>query len=269
MNLLPAVLAALLLALPGVAAAGGGGMAIEVLPLRHRLARDVIPIIEPLVAPGGTVTGTNDQLIVKTTAANLAEIQAILDRIDRAPRRLRISVRQNLGGSAESGEETLAAGAGTGGDAFVRYGVTSTRGRGDEASSYFVQTLEGSPAWIATGQAVPLPRQDVYVGPGGVTVSEGVEYRDVSSGFYAVPRLNGDRVTLDLYPRLHRMQPDQTGVIATQEEQGQVAGRLGEWMAVGGGADRDFDGRTNTGTASTRRRGVETYGVWVRVDEVP
>ena len=67
-------------------------MVLEVIPLKHRLSDDVVHIIQPLVTPGGTVTGMNNQLIVKTTPANLEEIKQVLNSLDQAPRRLRTSM---------------------------------------------------------------------------------------------------------------------------------------------------------------------------------
>ncbi|MFB3101043.1 MAG: hypothetical protein ACE1ZM_06325, partial [Gammaproteobacteria bacterium] len=45
-------------------------MRLEVIPLQHRMVDDVIQSIRPLVTPGGTVTGMNNQLIIKTTPSN-------------------------------------------------------------------------------------------------------------------------------------------------------------------------------------------------------
>ena len=65
------------LLLPQIALAGD--MLLEVIPLQNRMVDDVIPIIRRLVAPGGTITGENNQLIVKTTSSNLAEITHCID----------------------------------------------------------------------------------------------------------------------------------------------------------------------------------------------
>ncbi|MGH8603813.1 MAG: secretin N-terminal domain-containing protein, partial [Gammaproteobacteria bacterium] len=69
-------------------------MVLEVIPLEHRLSADVIPLLKPLVAPGGTVTGMSSQLIVRSTQRNLLEIKRVLAAIDRPLRRLKIIVRQ-------------------------------------------------------------------------------------------------------------------------------------------------------------------------------
>ena len=70
-------------------------MKIEIIPMKNRMVEEVIPIIKPLVVKGGTVTGMNNQLIVKTTPSNIQLIKSILIQIDNAPRKLLISVTRN------------------------------------------------------------------------------------------------------------------------------------------------------------------------------
>src|SRR5256885_10971400 len=47
--------------------------ALEIIPLRHRTLDQVLPALQPLVEPGGALTGQSGQLIVRTSPANLAE----------------------------------------------------------------------------------------------------------------------------------------------------------------------------------------------------
>ena len=82
-------------------------MRLQVIPLQHRMVDDVIQIIRPLVTPGGTVTGMNNQLIIKTTPSNLAEIKQVLNSIDHAPRRLMITVKQYVAGNSHLSEDSL------------------------------------------------------------------------------------------------------------------------------------------------------------------
>jgi len=89
-------------AMLGVAAllfcAAGASLAqitvLEVIPLRYRMAQELIPIIQPMLAREGSVSGFQGQLVVRTTPANLEEIKRILASLDTAPRQLIISVRQ-------------------------------------------------------------------------------------------------------------------------------------------------------------------------------
>ena len=79
-------------------------MTLEIIPLQFRNADEIIPIIRPLVQHGGTVTGMNNQLIIKTTAGNLMEIKQILAKIDKAARRLLITVKQDISGDINTRE---------------------------------------------------------------------------------------------------------------------------------------------------------------------
>ena len=85
---------------------------LEIVQLRHRSVQDVIPILQPLAAPGATLSGQGYQLFVRTSPANLAELRRALAAIDRTARRLQISVRfdnaldadrRNLGASGSIG----------------------------------------------------------------------------------------------------------------------------------------------------------------------
>ncbi len=67
--------------------------ALEIIPLKHRTVEQVLPTLRPLLEPGGTLTGQANQLIVRASPANLADIRRALDAIDRPLRRLQISVR--------------------------------------------------------------------------------------------------------------------------------------------------------------------------------
>jgi len=114
-------LPALLLAFAAGAAAQG---TLEVIPLRHRSAAEVIPALQPLLEPGGTLSGQSYQLFVRTSPANLADLKRVLDRIDVAPRRLRVSVRFEAAGDSRNG-----------------------------SVDQQLQVLEGGAAYIATGEA--------------------------------------------------------------------------------------------------------------------
>ena len=262
---------------------------LEVIPLKHRLLSDVLPIVQPLVVDGGIATGMNDQLVVKTTAGNMAEIKRLLDSLDTAPRRLMIYVSQDidgnltrnehgLSGRLKSGDVTIESpdvgrgnGAsieiGDGDGSALRYRSLTSRSVIEDHNTHMVQTIEGQPAFIATGQSVPIANQRAFVSGNGVILQNGVEYRDVSSGFYVIPRLSGDRVTLLIAPRLEKMSPQQGGQIDIQSVETTASGRLGEWIHIGG-STQQFKDRNTRNLASTRERGQELRSIYLRVDEI-
>ena len=101
---------------------------LEIISLRHRTVDQVLPVLRPLLAPGGALTGQSNQLIVRTSPENLAQIRAVLDAIDQPARRLMISVR------FDASQQTA-------------------RSARDEQAEQRLQVLEGGQAYISTGEA--------------------------------------------------------------------------------------------------------------------
>jgi type II secretory pathway component HofQ len=273
----------------GYAAAAAAQMQVEVITLRNRPLDQVIPIIQPLVGAGGAVTGMNNQLIVKSTPANLAEIKRVLQSLDTPMRRLLITVRQDVaavqsrdrsgveGGFANDnvvirntspgGGPGVSVGVGDDSGNTIRWRGVSTRSNMTDDNDFRVQTVEGEPAFIQTGQSVPIANQNAYVTPGGVVVQDTVQYHDVTSGFYVIPRLSGDHVTLQIAPNLNRVRPGQAATFDVQQIETTVYGRLGEWISVGGlSQDTGRDGQSIL--SATRRRSQETRTVLIKVDEI-
>ncbi len=265
-------------------------MTLEIIPLQFRNADEIIPIIQPLVSKGGTVTGMNNQLIIKTTAGNLAEIKQVLAGIDKAARRLLITVKQDIDGEINTHEHGLS-GRYSRGDVSIssnngrdskrglvlsaededgnniRYRNLSTRSDLDDSNTFQVQTIDGKAAYIQTGQQVPIANRNAYVTRGGVVVQDTIDYHDVSSGFYVLPRVNGDRVTLQVSPQLSRVQPNQGGVFEVQSAETTTTGRLGEWLQIGG-ISQHFNSNERANLRSTRQSGQEQRTVLIKVEEI-
>jgi hypothetical protein len=67
---------------------------IEVLPLRHRGAEQVLPLLRPLVEPGGALTGRGYQRYRRASPTNRRQLREVLATVDVPPRQLLISVSQ-------------------------------------------------------------------------------------------------------------------------------------------------------------------------------
>jgi type II secretory pathway component GspD/PulD (secretin) len=266
----------LLLLVAGVAAA----QSLEVIELRYRLAGEVIPVLQPLVEPGGVLTGEGRHLFVRSSPANLAQLRAAIDALDRPPRQLVITV----------GQETTAAGAESrvrgsvsvqGGD--VGVGVNAPPGAGTGAAVgassrqqderfgnvSSVRVLEGSETWIAVGQIVPITTTQLRPGWRGPVVTTETVQRNVSTGFFATPRVSGDRVRLEISPRQQRVSGSGWGTtVETAGVATTVEGRIGEWLPLGAVQD-STDGRTGGLLVWGQRSSESQYAAWVRVAEVP
>ena len=223
---------------------------LEIIPLRHRTVDQVLPALRPLLEPGGTLSGQNSQLFVRTSPGNLAELKQALEAIDRPLRRLQISVRFDEAlDAASQGVEA----SGRIGNRGARVDVRGqdSRSSGSERVDQRIQVLEGGRAFIMTGQSVPMPT---------TTTRDTMVIRETATGFEAMPRLAGDTVLLDIAPRRETL--DQQQHLATT-----VRARLGEWFEVGGAATSTQ--RDDRGIASaSRSRSTESRRVWLKVEEI-
>jgi len=257
-----------------------GAQELQVIELRHRLAEQVLPALQPLVEPGGAITGMDSMLFVRTSPANFEQIRQAVAALDRQLRQLRITVGQGtvatdtgsaVRGSATIGSDDVQVGVNRPpvGESGVAVTARHATQRANLRNVSSVTALEGSETFIAIGQSAPVTTTQVTPGWTRPNVVQTTEFRDASTGFYATPRLSGDVVTLDLSPKQQRFSgPPSDRRVATAGITTQVSGRLGEWIRVGGssGSNRsDTSGLLTWGT----RSGEASYDVWVMVEEVP
>ena len=267
--------------------------AVEVIPLKYRQGEEVLPVIKPLLGPASSVSVFQNQLVLRATATELAQVRQVLASIDNAPRRLLITVRQSgelqderravdVSGSIGTDRARVAipgqrlpgsAGVVLGeGDDHLRARVLDTRQNTGDRVSQSVQVLEGRSAFIRTGESRPVRNRQVYrtVINGQVVdrVVEGTDYRDANTGFHVLPRLQGEMVTLELNPQRNRFDDTRRDAMQVQQVATTVSGRLGEWIDLGGVSEsrNDEQGRL-LGSVTTRRS--ETRGMQVRVELLP
>ena len=247
---------------------------LEVIPLRYRTVDQVLPVLQPMLAKGGTASGLQGQLVIRTTPGNLEEIRRILASIDTMPRKLLISVRQDAYATYGERGAALAGSISTQGDDRLRARVVDTSSADSDRNTQTVQVMEGSPAFIRVGQSVPVqpqPQPVVRTFPGGGRVVEqvagGVEYRDVTSGFYALPRLAGDRVTLDISAQREALSGQVSGGFNIQNAVTTVSGRLGEWIEIAG-TSQSASGQQSVLLGRTAATGSDTRRVLVKVEEL-
>jgi type II secretory pathway component GspD/PulD (secretin) len=242
--------------------------ALEVIPLQHRTAEDILPQLKPFVEPGGNLGGMNGTLFLKASARNQAEIRKLIVALDTPPRRLMISVRQenrtadDMQGAGATGLVTLGDGSPT---VAGRVKMYSSDRHVQRNTQQQVQTLDGGRAAIHVGQSFLVPLRQMTVTAAGVALSETYVQRDLGTGFVAVPRLGGDRVTLEISPRDDAATG---GSVTVQRLLTTVSGRLGEWMELGGSStasDVRDSGITRYGTRTATGKTV----ILLKVDELP
>ncbi len=202
---------------------------IEVITLKYRQAEDMIPLIQPMLSKGDAISGSGNQLILRTR--RMRDIKKLVARLDKAQATLKITVYQ---GSSTEGPP---------GD-----GSYST----DLGSASYVRTVEGSPAFIRVGRTVQ-ENNTVFSGPYGSGVS--AVTREVTSGFYVLAHLNGSQVFLDVSPMLDR---PAEGTVDLSRLSTKVSGRKGEWIEIGGSGQ----GKEDEGIQA----GGDDQRIWVKVE---
>lgn len=242
---------------------------LEVITLRHRSVEQVIPVLRPLLEPGGALSGQYFQLIVRTSPENLAQLRAALEAIDRPQRRLVISVRfDNVQGTQDGGIQGSARISNRDSSADVR--ILDSRSALDERVDQRIQVLEGGRAVIATGESRPLQQRQILVAPrapGLPIVQENTVIQDASSGFAVVPRVSGGNVFLEIAPQREQFSQSIRGSIQSERVASTVSAPLGEWFELGGTSESAS--RSDSGILSSR--GSTATGnrrIWVKVEEV-
>ena len=252
MQLVRTVLAA---ALAGCAVHSLAQQALEIIPLRHRTVDQVLPALQPLVEPGGALTGQSGQLIVRASPANLAEIKRALEAIDRPQRRLQISVR--FDDSLEAASQGIEAGGKVGGGGSrVDVRAHGARSAAADRVDQRLVVLEGGRAFITTGQSRPLMQRQMIQTPAGVVGQETIVMQDIGTGFDVAPRVAGDRVFIEI-----GSQRETQRIVST------VSGPLGEWFSLGAVAEAGARDSRGIGSAGASRTS-ETRRVWVKVEEI-
>lgn len=277
-------------------------MQLEIIPLQHRLVDDLLPTLKPLLVEGGTLTGMNNQLVIRSTPINLQEIKRVLEEIDTPQRSVRINVQFSDADSLQSRGHDLdiqyhrspldistsatqertwrevrewSDQANNQSDrrphdrdqGNIRYRQWQTESQQNDESIYFVRTIEGYPAWIKTGETVPFVSSSVILHPYGHDVIDSVDYVDISSGFYVEPHLRQNNVTLFINPQREKTQTRSPDQISHHSAQMTVNGRLGEWIDLGGVSDDIHRDHTELLTRN-RQTGQRELHIWVMVEEV-
>jgi type II secretory pathway component GspD/PulD (secretin) len=180
-----------------LAASALGQNTLEIIGLRHRTAEQVLPALQALLESGGTLSGQGNQLILRASPDNVADLKRALEAIDRPLRRLQISVRFDEALEAAS-QEVEARGRISNRGARVEVLAQDYRSNAAERVDQRIQVLEGGHAFISTA----------------------------STGFDTLARLVGDSVLVEIAQ--YRDSPNQQQFAATT-----VSARLGEWFEVG------------------------------------
>ena len=218
----------------------------QVITLQNRTSADLLPIAQNFIGKNGKVSAYGNQLIVEAAPSKIKNLEDLLAQLDQPAKRLLISVDTSDSNLANTDPNTR---------------IISTASR--DGGTQQIQTSEGTPAFIQTGQSVPLTsaQTDAY----GRVLTQ-TDYRNVTRGFYVTASVTGETVHLAISTTRERMSQEQPDVVNMQSTDTQVSGPLGQWITLAGSKGNNLaDNPAQTRSYSTHSRDDLTVRVKVEV----
>ncbi|MEQ1555452.1 MAG: hypothetical protein ABL915_01455 [Gallionella sp.] len=262
---------------------------LEIIALQHRSVEEVLPLIQSFLNHDEVAQGMNYQLMVRASPEHLAQVKQLIGNLDTAPRRLKITVLQDVDRATIASLNEVSGSVALGNNA--RLSVPNSGARADgvvhfnqggnelalrasrqeaqlkDHKSQQLQVIEGGRAFINVGQAVPVQQRQIVPTPWGAQVLEQTQYQQVGSGFYVQPRVQGTRVTLDISTENDAVESRASRSVSVQHASSTVSGRLGEWIALGG-VSQQQENSGGTYTSRSSSQSDETRNIFIRVEEI-
>jgi type II secretory pathway component GspD/PulD (secretin) len=175
-----------------------------VIPVHYRSVAEVLPIVEGLLTPTGKVTFVDrvHSLVVTDSAESIQNVRNFLETFDTPPQQVRIRVKFDE--QMNSGRRRIA-------------------GRGRVSGDEWSLSTGGK-----TEDGVDIRANDRKQGQ-----QQTSEYVIVTMEI--VPFIAGNRATIEITPRISRVQEgDPKGVIRFTESSTRLSVPLGQWVEIGG-----------------------------------
>jgi len=244
---------------------------IEVIQLKGRSANEMIPIIQPLLGQDVGLSAQGYKLIIRGSEETISQARDLVRQLDHAPKQLTISLRRGAA-SNYNDNELSASGVIRSGDARLSVNgghpnsvrLHETRRSINQDSIRRINVTEGRQAFIQTGQSIPVGQQSSNQF-GQRTNS--IRYKNATSGFYVLPRLVGDRVSLDVLQNNVSLDRHGRQRFNVQRTGTTLSGRLGEWISIGG-VTQQFNQSRSGILHSTRQNSQTNSQLYIKVDVV-
>jgi hypothetical protein len=245
----------------------------KIFSLKHRFASDIAPIVAPMVGERGTVSAVQNQLIVRTDANTMREIEAIINSLDtpRVNRKVSFSFDRQTQTERDNTEIT---GQVRRGQIIVGNDRQSPLNRGRiiierntsqvrNNTTQFINVLDGQSAFIRVGQLVPFTQEWVTLTRRYAHIQTNTTFQEVTTGFAVQPTTLNNQVTLSIHPRIAALNAQQT--IDFQELSTTITVPLGEWVDIGGMMQQQ-DEISRKILGALQQQTSQQTGFWIKVD---
>ncbi len=229
---------------------------VSTIQLQNRPAEEVIPIVQPMLGANDAISGQGFKIFLRSSPETLARVRDMIDVLDTPAKILQVSVFQGsnrdlgelgIGANIQVESGDVSVDVGNGGDksddagGSIAYSTTDGSASMNSISTHKslkdnpihqVRVTEGTEAYIETGKRIPYFYGAAWKGRRGFAGA--VEYKDVLTGFYVLPRIRGDNVILEVSPFKSSQSSTGGDNIDTQSAGTTITGRIGEWLPIGG-----------------------------------
>ena len=193
--------------------AGNTFAATEIFTVKHRLAADILPVVQAALSPQGKAVADNigNTIIVNDTAEVLQTVSTLLLSSDQQVPQVR--VQMNFGGAGKSGRHL------------------STRKNRESA---FVTVSSGSNAYIRMAREVSLTDQWLVLCRRYNVPIFLKETRTLETGMDVTPVAAGDQVIITVTPRISWVENDRTNSFRFVDAATTITVPRSQWVDLGG-----------------------------------
>ncbi|MFL9608990.1 secretin N-terminal domain-containing protein [Methylobacillus sp. Pita2] len=219
------------------------GLDFKMITLQHRFPQDILPAVQQLVGPEGSVTAIDHHLVVRATADKMDAVEALVERLDTVQRNVRITIRHDdyaaqdnrsmgVDGSLRHGDVEIGINDDASGRDGLRFNMDDSQTASRRSGEQFLTVLDGERAFIRVGQSVPFTQQWVLLTAQYANVQQTTEFHDITTGFAVRPRYIGNEVEVEITPRIARL--NAMGFIDFEQLSTTVRASRGQWLDIGG-----------------------------------
>ncbi len=228
---------------------------LKIITLQHRFPQEILPSVQALVGADGSVSTTQNFLIVRANPESMKQIEQLVAGLDTEQKNIRIAVSHDsqmisrqrgagVSGSLQVGDVQLQK---QNQGQPVRPSSRQYRPQGVEvdinqsevvssqSGQEFITVLDGQRAFIRVGQSVPYTQQWVNFSqryPSAYSSINTTQFRDITTGFAVRPRYIGQQVEVEITPRIASLNAG--GYIDFEELSTVVRVVPGTWLDIGG-----------------------------------
>jgi len=238
---------------------------VAVIKVNYREASDLLPLVQSLLSPEGkaSLDERTNSIIVNDTGESVAKIRAFVATMDKPAEQVRVRFRfkeaslstdRDISTSGKVSGKHWSVGTGGAEEEGVHVRAQDSRAQHRGQTESFISVMSGSTAYIWVGRDIPFTQRWVYLTHTYAHEVETVQFQRVETGFEVKPVVAGDRVHVEIVPRISSLEDRERGVVRLTEASTKVTVLRGQWVTIGGTSEKSNEATRailSTGSSSS------------------